>query len=105
MAALKESMQAKGRAKVRDAVRRRMGKAEKEEPRPTLRLQGPDRARVEQRIETKAAFCGEKEKPRPSRGFPLPMRSPVFVARISPLTKVVQRGRTGATKRQDVQFN
>jgi len=26
MAALKESMQAKGRAKVRDAVRRRMGK-------------------------------------------------------------------------------
>jgi DNA end-binding protein Ku len=35
MAALKESMQAKGRAKVRDAVRRRMGKPEKEEmPRP-----------------------------------------------------------------------
>jgi DNA end-binding protein Ku len=35
MAALKESMQAKGRAKVRDAVRKRMGKAEKEEmPRP-----------------------------------------------------------------------
>jgi DNA end-binding protein Ku len=35
MAALKESMQAKGRAKVRDAVRRRMGKPPKEEePRP-----------------------------------------------------------------------
>jgi DNA end-binding protein Ku len=35
MAALKESMQAKGRAKVRDAVRRRMGKPVKEEqPRP-----------------------------------------------------------------------
>jgi len=35
MAALKESMQAKGRAKVRDAVRRKMGKPSKEEePRP-----------------------------------------------------------------------
>ena len=35
MAALKESMQAKGRAKVRDAVRRRMGKpSEEERPRP-----------------------------------------------------------------------
>jgi DNA end-binding protein Ku len=35
MAALKESMQAKGRAKVRDAVRRRMGKPEKDgEARP-----------------------------------------------------------------------
>jgi len=35
MAALKESMQAKGRAKVRDVVRRRMGKQEKDElPRP-----------------------------------------------------------------------
>jgi NADP-dependent 3-hydroxy acid dehydrogenase YdfG len=35
MAALKESMQAKGRAKVRDAVRRRMGKhAKEEQPRP-----------------------------------------------------------------------
>ncbi|HET7448482.1 MAG TPA: Ku protein, partial [Methyloceanibacter sp.] len=35
MAALKESMQAKGRAKVRDAVRKRMGKPPKEEePRP-----------------------------------------------------------------------
>jgi non-homologous end joining protein Ku len=45
MDALKESMQAKGRAKVRDAVRRRMGKATKEEesrprvsrPRPSPR--------------------------------------------------------------------
>jgi len=35
MAALKESMQAKGRAKVRDAVNRRMGKpSEEEKPRP-----------------------------------------------------------------------
>ena len=35
MAALKESMQAKGRAEVRDAVRRRMGKPAKErEARP-----------------------------------------------------------------------
>ena len=34
MAALKESMQAKGRAKVRDAVRRRMGKPAKEEATP-----------------------------------------------------------------------
>ena len=35
MAALKESMQAKGRAKVSDAVRRRMGKPSAEEkPRP-----------------------------------------------------------------------
>jgi len=35
MAALKESMQAKGRAKVRDAVHRRMGKpSEAETPRP-----------------------------------------------------------------------
>jgi DNA end-binding protein Ku len=35
MAALKQSMEAKGRAKVRDAVRRRMGKAaEEEKPRP-----------------------------------------------------------------------
>jgi DNA end-binding protein Ku len=44
MAALKESMQAKGRAKVRDAVRRRMGKPSEEEkplrasrPRPSPR--------------------------------------------------------------------
>lgn len=35
MAALKESMQAKGRAEVRDAVRRRMGKpSEEDKPRP-----------------------------------------------------------------------
>ena len=35
MAALKQSMESKGRAKVRDAVRRRMGKPSKEEePRP-----------------------------------------------------------------------
>ena len=35
MAALKESMQAKGRAKVRNAVRRRMGKpSEEDKPRP-----------------------------------------------------------------------
>jgi DNA end-binding protein Ku len=40
MAALKESMQAKGRAKVRDAVERRIGKPPKEEaPRP--RASGP----------------------------------------------------------------
>jgi hypothetical protein len=31
-------------------------------------------------------------------------RSPVFVARISPLTKVVQRGETRATKWHEVQF-
>ena len=37
MAALKESIQAKGRAKVRDAVRKRMGKPEKEEARPSTR--------------------------------------------------------------------
>jgi DNA end-binding protein Ku len=38
MAALKESMQAKGRAKVRDAVHRRMGKpSEQEKPRPRAR--------------------------------------------------------------------
>jgi hypothetical protein len=37
MAALKESMEARGRAKVRDAVRRRMGKPAKEEPRPSAK--------------------------------------------------------------------
>ena len=38
MAALKESMHAKGRAKVRDAVHRRMGKpSEQEKPRPRAR--------------------------------------------------------------------
>jgi DNA end-binding protein Ku len=35
MAALKKSMEAKGREKVRDAVRRRMGKPEKEAQRPS----------------------------------------------------------------------
>jgi len=40
MAALKESVQAKGRAKVKDAVRKRSGKPPKEEPRPA-----PSRAR------------------------------------------------------------
>jgi DNA end-binding protein Ku len=40
MAALKESMQAKGRAKVRDAVRRRMGKPSEEE-KPRLRASRP----------------------------------------------------------------
>jgi DNA end-binding protein Ku len=45
MAALKESMEAKGRTKVRDAVRRRMGKAPKEEakPRPTQPRSSPRR--------------------------------------------------------------
>jgi DNA end-binding protein Ku len=40
MAALKESMQAKGRAKVRDAVRKRMGKPTEEE-KPTPRASRP----------------------------------------------------------------
>ena len=35
MAALKKSMEAKGRTKVRDAVRKRMGKQPEEEARPT----------------------------------------------------------------------
>jgi DNA end-binding protein Ku len=47
MAALKESMQAKERAKVRDAVRKRMGKPEK----------------------------GEMARPRPSRPRPSPRRT------------------------------
>ena len=38
MAALKENMEAKGRAKVRNAVRRRMGKPEKEE---TVKIKSP----------------------------------------------------------------
>jgi len=48
MAALKASMQAKGRAKVRDAVRRRMGKpAKEEEARPRAsRLQPSPRRTV-----------------------------------------------------------
>src|SRR5262249_22069365 len=40
MAALKQSMQAKGRAKVRDAVRRRMGKPTEEE-KPVRRASRP----------------------------------------------------------------
>jgi DNA end-binding protein Ku len=46
MAALKESMQRKGRAKVRDAVRRRMGEPPKEEearPRPSRPRPSPRR--------------------------------------------------------------
>src|SRR6185437_266656 len=47
MAALKESMQAKGRAKVRDAVHRRMGKPEKEElPRPRASKPRPSQRRT-----------------------------------------------------------
>jgi non-homologous end joining protein Ku len=45
MAALKESVQAKGRAKVQDAVRKRMGKAApKEEARPASRPSARRRA-------------------------------------------------------------
>jgi hypothetical protein len=57
MAALKESMQAKGRAKVRDAVRRRMGKPSAEE-KPRRRASGPDQARVGRRIEQGGGFRG-----------------------------------------------
>jgi DNA end-binding protein Ku len=46
MAALKESMQAKGRAKVRDAVRRRMGKSLEEKPRPRASRPRPSRRRT-----------------------------------------------------------
>jgi DNA end-binding protein Ku len=47
MAALKESMQAKGRAKVRDAVRRRMGKpAKEEEARPSASRHRPSHRRT-----------------------------------------------------------
>jgi non-homologous end joining protein Ku len=46
MAALKQSMEAKGRAKVRDAVRRRMGKpAKEEERRPRASPRRPSPAR------------------------------------------------------------
>ena len=49
MAALKESMQAKGRAKVRDAVHRRMGKpSEEEEPRPRASRPRPSPRRTAQ---------------------------------------------------------
>ena len=47
MAALKKSMEAKGRAKVRDAARKRMGK--QPEGKPDRLLHGPDRARVARR--------------------------------------------------------
>jgi hypothetical protein len=50
MAALKESMEAKGRAKVRDAVQRRMGKAPKKK-RPNLRPHVRGQARVGRRID------------------------------------------------------
>jgi DNA end-binding protein Ku len=47
MAALKESMQAKGRAKVRDAVHRRMGKpSEEEKPRPRASRPRPSARRT-----------------------------------------------------------
>jgi len=47
MAALKQSMEAKGRAKVRDAVRRRMGKAaEEEKPRPRASRPRPSSRRT-----------------------------------------------------------
>ena len=47
MAALKESMQAKGRAKVRDAMRRRMGKHAKEDlPRPRASRARPSQRRT-----------------------------------------------------------
>jgi DNA end-binding protein Ku len=47
MAALKESMQAKGRAKIRDAVRRRTGKPTKdEEPRPRASRPRPRASRT-----------------------------------------------------------
>jgi DNA end-binding protein Ku len=46
MAALKESMEAKGRTKVRDAVRKRMGKQPKEEARPRTRRSRPSARRM-----------------------------------------------------------
>ena len=45
-AALKESVQAKGRAKVKEAVRKRSGKSPKEEPRPTASRARPTARRV-----------------------------------------------------------
>jgi hypothetical protein len=50
MAALKESMQAKGRAKVRDGMRKRMGKAVEEEE-ARQRTSRPDLARAGRHIE------------------------------------------------------
>jgi hypothetical protein len=46
MAALKESVQAKGRAKVKDAVRKRSGKPPKEEARPASSRARPGARRV-----------------------------------------------------------
>jgi DNA end-binding protein Ku len=47
MAALKQSIESKGRAKVRDAVRRRMGEAEKEEqPKPRASRPGTSQRRT-----------------------------------------------------------
>jgi non-homologous end joining protein Ku len=47
MAALKRSMESKGRAKVRDAVRRRMGKpSEEEKPRPRASRPRPSTRRT-----------------------------------------------------------
>jgi non-homologous end joining protein Ku len=72
MAALKESMQAKGRAKVRDAVRRRMGKPVKEAKAkrlPTATKLSPDGAL---KAVPRASFCPlqqgratTQQKPRP----------------------------------------
>ena len=48
----------------------------------------------------------EKRKPRrPCRGFPCRYTFPRLFARISLLTKVVQRGETRATRWHEVQFN
>jgi hypothetical protein len=46
MAALKESMDAKGRAKVRGAVRKRMGKQPEEEARPRAARSRPSARRT-----------------------------------------------------------
>jgi DNA end-binding protein Ku len=60
MAALKESMQAKGRAKVRDAVRRRMGKPEKEEkPTPRTSRLRPSCAGLPIEVRLEMAVCYE----------------------------------------------
>ena len=72
MAALKQSMESKGRAKVRDAVRRRMGKPAKEEATPRAsRPKGQVRAGrlVEFRLSNPTAAivsrCGDNFGPRP----------------------------------------
>jgi DNA end-binding protein Ku len=46
MAALKQSMESKGRAKVRDAVRRRMGKSAEEEATPRASRPRPSQRRT-----------------------------------------------------------